>query len=198
LIRNGIDENTILIFSSDNGGYWPQEEIELFAHDSNQGRKGQKGDVWDGGHRVPLVISWPEKIKEAATCNQLVSLTDFFATFCDLTGQKPEADQGEDSFSFWHVLNGDTEKVVRKSMVHHSSGGFYGIRMGDWKFIDGLGSGGFSHPSKLTPEEKGPKGQLYHVKEDALESINLYFQYPEKVAELSTLMKKIISNGHSN
>jgi arylsulfatase A len=55
----------MLIFSSDNGGYWPQEEIELFAHDSNQGRKGQKGDVWDGGHRIPLIISWPAKIKEA-------------------------------------------------------------------------------------------------------------------------------------
>jgi arylsulfatase A len=67
----------------------------------------------------------------------------------------------------WHVLNGNTEKEVRESMVHHSSGGFYSIRMGDWKYIDGLGSGGFSHPSKLSPEEKGPKGQLYNLKKDA-------------------------------
>ena len=177
LTRNGISENTILIFSSDNGSYWPQEEIELYAHDSNQGRKGQKGDVWDGGHRVPLVISWPAKIKQPAMYKHLISLTDFFATFCDLTGQKPEAGQGEDSFSFWHVLNGDTEKMVRESMVHHSSGGFYGIRMGDWKFIDGLGSGGFSHPGKLVPAKNGPKGQLYNIKEDAMESQNLYLQY---------------------
>ncbi|MDO8951518.1 MAG: arylsulfatase [Draconibacterium sp.] len=191
LMRNGIAENTMIIFSSDNGGYWPQEEIELYAHDSNQGRKGQKGDVWDGGHRVPLVISWPEKIKEAATCNQLVSLTDFFATFCELTGQKPKANQGEDSFSFWHVLNGETGKAVRESMVHHSSGGYYGIRLGDWKFIDGLGSGGFSHPSKLIPDEKGPKGQLYNIKQDALESQNLYFQNPEKVTELLLQLKNL-------
>ena len=196
LVRNGIDENTMLIFSSDNGGYWPQEEIELYAHDSNQGRKGQKGDVWDGGHRVPLVISWPEKIKQPANYEHLVSLTDFFATFCDLTDQKPKANQGEDSFSFWHVLNGETEKTVRESMVHHSSGGFYGIRMGDWKFIDGLGSGGFSHPSKLFPEDKGPKGQLYNLKEDTLESKNLFFQHPEKVTELSAVMKEIIKSGH--
>ncbi len=197
LVRNRIDKNTILIFSSDNGAYWPQEEIELFAHDSNQGRKGQKGDVWEGGHRVPLVISWPEKIEEAAICDQLVSLTDFFATFCDLTGQQPKAGQAEDSFSFWHILNGETGKVVRESMVHHSSGGYFAIRLGDWKFIDGLGSGGFSHPSKIVAEEKGPKGQLYNLKEDTLESQNLCFQNPEKGDELSKIMKEIIEKGHS-
>lgn len=196
LVRNEIDENTMLIFSSDNGAYWPQEEIELFAHDSNQSRKGQKGDVWDGGHRVPLVISWPEKIKPAAICNQLISLTDFFATFCDLTGQRPEVNQADDSFSFWHILNGEPGKVVRESMVHHSSGGYFSIRMGDWKFIDGLGSGGFSHPAKLSPGKNGPDGQLYNMKEDALESQNLYFQYHEKVTELKSLMEKVIEKAH--
>lgn len=194
LVRNETAENTMLVFSSDNGAYWPQEEIELFAHDSNQGRKGQKGDVWDGGHRVPLIISWPAKIKQPLKYENLISLTDFYATFCDLTGQKPKAGQAEDSFSFWHVLNGETDKVIRESMVHHSSGGYFGIRLGDWKYIDGLGSGGFSHPAKLTPEEKGPKGQLYHLKEDALESQNLYFQHPGKVAELAALMREIIEN----
>jgi arylsulfatase A-like enzyme len=196
LIRNQIDKNTMIVFSSDNGAYWPQEEIELFAHDSNQGRKGQKGDVWDGGHRVPLIISWPAKIQQPATYEYLVSLTDFFATFCDLTAQQPVVNQGEDSFSFWHVLNGNTEKVVRESMVHHSSGGYYGIRLGDWKFIDGLGSGGFSHPSKLVPEEKGPKGQLYNLEEDSTEKRNMYFQHPEKVAKLSAIMKEIVKSGH--
>jgi arylsulfatase A len=198
LVRNGMAENTLLVFTSDNGGYWPQEEIELYAHDSNQGRKGQKGDVWEGGHRIPLIISWPEKIKKAATCNQLVSLTDFFATFCEFTGQLPNTGQAEDSFSFWHVLNGNTEKVVRESMVHHSSGGYFGIRIGNWKFIDGLGSGGFSHPSKLVPQKNGPSGQLYNLKKDSLESINLYFQHPEKVTEFKVLMKKIIEEGHSS
>jgi arylsulfatase A-like enzyme len=198
LARNGISDNTMLIFSSDNGAYWPEEEIELHGHDSNMGRKGQKGDVWDGGHRIPLVISWPEKIKQPATYKHLISLTDFFATFCDLTGQKTDENQGEDSFSFWHVLNGDSEKAIRESMVHHSSNGFYGIRMGDWKYIDGLGSGGFSHPSKLNPEKNGPKGQLYNINEDAPESQNLYFQYPGKVNELTKIMKEIVEKSHVN
>ena len=192
LARNGIDENTILIFSSDNGGNWPQEEIELMAHNSNQGRKGQKGDVWDGGHRIPLIISWPAKIKQPFTYGHLVSLTDFFATLCDLTGQKPETNMGEDSFSFWHVLNGDSEKAVRSSMVHHA-GGLYSIRMGDWKYINGLGSGGFTQPARLSPEKNGPKGQLYNTKDDPLESQNLYFKYPEKVNQLSGIMEEIVN-----
>lgn len=197
LKNNGIEENTMVVFSSDNGAYWPQEEIERYAHDSNQGRKGQKGDVWDGGHRIPLIISWPAKIKEPATYNHLISLTDFYATFCDLTRQKPSAGEGEDSFSFWEVLNGETDNVVRQSMIHHSSGGYYSIRSSKWKFIDGLGSGGFSHPSKLTPEKNGPKGQLYNLKEDRLESRNLYFQYPGKVNELSEKMNNSIKKGYS-
>ena len=196
LFRNEIDENTMIVFSSDNGAYWPQEEIELYAHDLYQGRKGQKGDVWEGGHRVPLIISWPAKIKRPVIYEHLTSLTDFFATFCDLTGQKTAASEGEDSFSFWPIINGETDKTVRQSMVHHSSGRYYAIRSSGWKFIDGLGSGGFSHPSKLSPEEKGPKGQLYHLKEDVTESRNLYFQYPEKVKELSSILKQIIKNGH--
>lgn len=191
LIHNGINENTLLIFSSDNGAYWPQEETELYAHDSNQGRKGQKGDVWDGGHRVPLIMSWPAKLKQPVTYGYLISLTDFYATFCDLTGQISKENEAEDSFSFWNILNEDTQKVLRESMVHHSSGGYYGIRSHEWKFIDGLGSGGFSHPSKLSPEENGPKSQLYNLKTDALESRNLYHQHPDKVKKLSELMKKI-------
>lgn len=190
LIRNDIYENTILIFSSDNGAYWPPEEIELYAHNSNQGRKGQKGDIWDGGHRVPLIFTWPAKIKQPYTCGHLISLTDFFATFHDLTGQIPADNNGEDSFSFWKVLNGETNNPVRHSMVHHSSGGFYSIRSGNWKYIVGLGSGGFSHPSKLNPPKKGPFGQLYNLKDDIGEERNLYLQYPEKVSELSSLMKK--------
>jgi arylsulfatase A len=197
LVRNGIEKNTMLIFSSDNGAYWPQEEIELYAHDSNQGRKGQKGDVWDGGHRIPLIISWPGKIAQPATYQYLVSLTDLFATVCILTGQKPAAYQGEDSYSFMHVINGNMEEIVRHSMVHHSSGDFYGIRNDYWKYIDGLGSGGFSWPEKLTPAKNGPSGQLYNLKEDATESRNLFFQYPEKVAELSKVLKDIIEKDHS-
>ncbi|MBW6535166.1 MAG: hypothetical protein K0B11_09165 [Mariniphaga sp.] len=81
-------------------------------------------------------------------------------------------------------------------MVHYSPGGYFGIRMGDWKYIDGLGSGGFSHPSKLSPKRNGPVRQLYNLKEYTLESANLFFQQTEKVTELKALMEEVIEKGH--
>lgn len=193
----GIAENTMVIFATDNGGYWPEEEIILQQHNSNYGRRGQKGDIWDGGHRIPLVITWPSKISEPQQYDQLVSLTDLFATFADLTGQTMDNDSGEDSFSFLHVLNGNLSKPVRSSMIHHTSRRFFAIREGDWKYIDMLGSGGFTHPSFIDIEPGMPEGQLYNIKTDPLESTNLYFEHPEIVADLKYKIEEIKEAGHS-
>ncbi|XOV90988.1 MAG: arylsulfatase [Bacteroidota bacterium] len=192
LERNGELENTILIFSSDNGAYWPEIEIEETHHDSNNGRRGQKGDIWDGGHHVPLVIHWPAKIKEARVYPHLTSLTDLFATLCDLTGIEKGEGRGEDSFSFWGAMNGNVEEAARPNMTHNSSGRYYAIRKDGWKFIDGLGSGGFTAPSKVKPEPGGPAGQLYDLREDPNETNNLYLEYPEKVEALQSELAKSI------
>ncbi|MEX2566567.1 MAG: arylsulfatase [Cyclobacteriaceae bacterium] len=189
LIKHGIRENTILVFSSDNGAYWPQEEIELHDHDSNWGRRGQKGDIWEGGHRVPLIISWPEKIEKASVYTPLVSLIDFFATFMDLTGQKMSSGSGEDSFSFFHVLDGHPEKPVRTSMVHHSSGGMYSFSNENYKFIEGLGSGGFTAPQFEEPKPDGPQGQLYRIDLDSTESQNLFLEHPDLANSMSQTLK---------
>lgn len=184
LIQMGVYENTILIFASDNGAYWPQSEIDLHKHKANGNRKGQKGDIWEGGHRIPLIISWPARIQEPKVFDKLVSLTDFYATFAELTGQDIPSHTAEDSFSFLPVLHGDLDKPTRTSMIHQSSDGMFGIRTGDWKLIDGLGSGGFTAPSQEDPEQGGPGGQLYHLKQDSLETKNLYLQHPDIVNKL--------------
>ncbi len=194
LLKHGIADNTILIFASDNGGYWPQEEIDLHDHDSNWGRRGQKGDLWDGGHRVPLIISWPARIKNPFTFDKLVSLTDLFATFSEIAGLHMTDTMGEDSFSLLHVINGEKEKTVRPGMTHYSSRAMYGVRDHEWKYISGLGSGGFTHPSVLTPQPGGPAGQLYRIVTDSLESENVYQIYPEiaiRMQEILTRSKKI-------
>jgi arylsulfatase A-like enzyme len=198
LKRLDIDENTIIVFSSDNGAYWPQSEIDLHNHDPHSGRRGQKGDIWDGGHRMPLIISWPSRIKDQLVYDHLVSLTDLFATFSDLTEQKLHQNSGEDSFSFLHVLQGNTSKPTCPSMIHQSSGGMYSIRMDDgWKFIDGLGSGGFTAPTKKDPVPNGPTGQLYQTQRDSLESKNLFLQYPEIVTKLQKELKnQVEKNGY--
>ena len=188
LIKHGIHDNTILIFTSDNGAYWPQEEIELHNHDSNWGRRGQKGDIWDGGHRIPLVVTWPERIEKQTEYQHLISLTDFFATFAELTGQEIDEGMGDDSFSFLQVLDGETDNPTRRSMVHHSSRGMYSIRTDEWKFIDGLGSGGFTYPYFEDPVAGEAAGQLYSLRADSTESVNLYTDHPDVVGRLRRML----------
>jgi len=193
----GAMENTIIIFTSDNGAAWPLQEIERTGHEANFGRRGQKGDVWDGGHHVPLVISWPAKIKKPAIYSKLVSLTDIFATFADLTGQKMHEDSGEDSFSFLHALHGMVDKPTRDHMVHHSSRRLFAIRKDEWKYIHGLGSGGFTAPGIIQPTPDGPKGQLYHINNDPMEENNLYLTNLPLVGQLNSALQIVIDAGRS-
>ena len=191
LKQTGEWENTILIFSSDNGAYWPEEEITLQKHESNSGRRGQKGDVWDGGHHVPLVISWPAKMDKLVQYDGLTSLTDIYATFSDLLGQPVKAGTAEDSESFLPVLMGKNDDHHRTSMVHQSSRGLFAYREADWKYIDGLGSGGFTAPAMPKPQPGGPTGQLYHLSKDPLESKNLYSQEPTRVQEMKQALDNV-------
>src|SRR5690606_22322628 len=98
-----------------------------------------------------LIISWPDKVKEPFSYNHLVSLTDLFSTFIEMTGQTQNVDQA-DSYSFLHVLNGNINTPVRPHMIHHSSKGMFAIRRGECKFIDGLGSDGFTEPATIKPD----------------------------------------------
>ncbi|HZH74043.1 MAG TPA: arylsulfatase, partial [Mariniphaga sp.] len=197
LEANSLDSNTILIFTSDNGAYWPEEEIELQQHDSNAGRRGQKGDIWEGGHRIPLIITWPEKVKQPYRYNHLVSLTDLFSTFKELSEQVDNISNTNDSYSFLHALKSVKNAPVRPNMIHHSSKGMYAIRKDNWKYIDGLGSGGFTDPSTITPENDGPRGQLYDLNFDETESHNRYQNSPDIVATLKSTLEEVINHGAS-
>jgi len=199
LKKLNIYKNTILIFASDNGSPWPQQDIDRYKYNPNQGRRGQKGDVWDGGHHIPLIISWPSKIQNAGTYGQLISLTDLFATFSELTGQKLSDDTAEDSFSFLQVLEGDNDKIIRPEsmMIHHSLRGMYGIRKDGWKFINGLGSGGFTVPAFIKPNPGEPKGQLYYISEDSLESINVIQKYEQIANKLKIELDSVVNQGYS-
>src|SRR5207248_10623975 len=129
--------------------------------------RGQKADVWEGGHRVPFIARWPGKIKAGTTSNELICLTDLMATCADLVGAKLPAEAGEDGESILAVLLGrKAERPVHEAVVHHSGGGMFAIRQGDWKLAEGLGSGGFSAPRTERPTPGGPKGQFYNLAKD--------------------------------
>lgn len=193
----GIDENTMVIFASDNGAAWQEEDIQGYGHNASGQWRGQKGDAWEGGHRIPLFIKWPAKIKKAQTYNHTLGLIDLMATFADMTNQTIATGCGEDSYSFWSVLEGDLSKPVRDHLLYISSSGKLAITKGDWKYINALGSAGFSAPSRVAPVVNGPTGQLYNLKEDPAELTNRFFSDKEKVDELSALMNKLVDQGYT-
>lgn len=186
-----IEDNTLLIFTSDNGGHWSENDKLTYAHQSNWGSRGQKGDIWDGGHHVPLIVKWPARIKNASTLSHTVGLIDIITTLSDLTGQPIEDPYAEDSYSFYHILNGKLTEPARDQIIYLSGSGKLAIKAGKWKYIDCLGSGGFTEPTLLKPVEGGPAGQLYNLELDPLEQNNLYLEEPEIVKQLSEMLYSI-------
>lgn len=193
-----VADTTLLIFTSDNGAHWLPEDIDRWKHRANDGLRGQKSDIWDGGHRVPFVARWPGKVKAGSTSKELICLTDLLATTAALVGARLPADAGEDSFDISPVLLGQKlEKPVREAVVHHSGDGTFGIRQGPWKLAMALGSHGFSEPRDVKPKEGGPQGQLYNIQEDVEETNNLWLEKPDVVKRLTGLLEKYKADGRS-
>lgn len=191
-----LEENTLLIFSSDNGAHWGEEDVQRTAHQANFPRRGQKADIWDGGHHVPLVVRWPARIRSPGAYAHSVSLNDIFATLADLVRQPLATGAAEDSVSFLSVLEGDHRTPVRDDILYEAGGGPAIVKDG-WKYISVLGSAGFTSPTLVKPAANGPKGQLYNLAEDSWERVNLFFSRPEKADELSKLLERQVKQGFS-
>jgi arylsulfatase A len=197
LEANGMREDTLIIVTSDNGSHWPEDDIERWGHEANNGRRGQKADIHEGGHRIPFIASWPENIPAGESTDELFCLTDLYSTIAHLTGASPTAG-GEDSFDYSAHLRGERAAApIRDSLVHHSGNGMFAIRRGPWKLITKHGSGGFTKPANRKPEEGESPGQLYHLGEDPGEQINKWDKEPLIVAELLALLEETKSSESS-
>jgi arylsulfatase A-like enzyme len=137
-------------------------------------------------------------VKGGQQSTQLVCLTDFMATAADIVGVKLPDTAAEDSFSFLPVLQGESSKATRKSVIHHSINGSFALREGDWKLELCAGSGGWSDPRPGSPGEKGlPDTQLYNLKDDVAEKDNLQSSEPAVVAKMTADLQKFIADGRS-
>ena len=198
LDRHGIAGNTLVILTSDNGA--DERYIDpAFGHDPNWVMRGQKADIWDGGHRIPFFARWPERILPGSESDETICLIDLLATCADLMGDTLPANSGEDSYSILPALLGETtDSPIREATVHHSVTGMFSIRQGDWKLVLGRGSGGFYWKA----EENAPKpgeshGQLYNLADDFGETINLYAERPDIVERMTALLENYQSRGNS-
>lgn len=178
----GMLGESLILFTSDNGPVWYPENVERFGHDAVGGLRGMKGDAWEGGHRMPFIVRWPGVVAAGAVCDGLVCSTDVLATLAEAIGKELPQGAGPDSTSFLAALKGEPHE--RGPVVMQSANGMMMIRSGKWKWIEGLGSGGFSKPGRVKPEKGGPVGQLYDLSTDRGERVNRADDQPEVVERL--------------
>jgi len=198
LDRAGLADNTLVIFSSDNGPVWYPEDVQKYGHAAAGPWRGMKGDAWEGGHRVPFIARWPGKINAGSTSSDLICFTDLLATLAALTGAPLPDGAGEDSISFLPALRAERHAApARAEMILGWGKGNLFIRKGDWKLIPFLGSGGFSKPSKAKPESGEPPGQLYNLALDPGETNNLRAARPDIVRDLTVRTDQIRFSGRS-
>jgi arylsulfatase A-like enzyme len=186
LRESGAAQNTIVLFTSDNGcaPYIGVEELESKGHFPSGPLRGYKGAVFEGGHRVPFIVRWPGAVKPGSVCGQLVHQADLIATLAEILGAKLPDDAGEDSFSLLPLLKGG-DKPVREHAVSCASSGVPGLRRGSWKLI-------------LEWDPKAKTGvQLYNLDDDIGEKTNLAAGKPELVAEMRALMERLVTDGRS-
>ena len=197
LEKQGLTENTLVVFTADNGCSPAANitELQKAGHEPSYIYRGNKADLYEGGHRVPFLVRWPAKVKPAVSA-ALIGQFDFLATFADITGAPVPAGMGEDSVSFLPVLLGAKE-TVRQGIVSQSINGSFAIREGQWKLLLSAGSAGWSSP-KPGPEEAGlPPVQLYDLSKDPGEKNNLQAEFPVRVASMKAELEKLIARGRS-
>ena len=200
LERQGCAENTIVIFTSDNGcaPHADLAEMAAVGHNPSYIFRGHKADIYEGGHRVPLLIRWPATIAAGSVSDQTVCLVDLLATCADILGTELPANAGEDSVSNLPIWRGEPlAQPLREATVHSSVNGSLSIRQGRWKLEMCPGSGGWSYP-KPGPECAGlPPLQLYDLAADIGERQNVAADQPAVVEELTELLTTYIRNGRS-
>lgn len=209
LKRLGIDDNTLVIFNSDNGPetlhtVWMREDYD---HDAAGGFRGMKRDGWEGGHRVPFIVRWPSRIPAGRVSRQMTNTTDIFATLASVVGYKLPDHVAVDSYDMLPAMLGSRSEndPIRPHMLTQSFRGEFQIRRGDWKYLDHMGSGGNSYDRgkmlKYALPETAPEatGQLFNLATDPGETTNLFFKEAAKRQELQKLLKKLTpkENGRS-
>lgn len=219
LDKHGLVENTLVIFTSDNGGMLNQggQDAWKAGHRLNGQLLGFKFDAWEGGHRVPFVARWPGRIPAGTTSNQLISNVDMLATFAALVGQTLGESDAVDSFNILPALIGSPKEPIRDHLVLSPwNRKHIALRKGRWVYIGAKGGGGFTarqigrhalggpaafrltgqvnsdiEDARLRPD--APEAQLYDLESDLSEKRNVIRDHPEKAAELSATLSEITS-----
>lgn len=199
----GMTDNTIIIFSSDNGPEkYAYERIRYHDHRSMGELRGLKRDLWEGGHRVPFIIKWKDKIEAGTQAHQTISQVDIMATLANIINYRLPEQSAEDSYDIGPIIfqqfHGD---FFREATIQNTQEERYAIRKGDWLLIN-YKTGKVTNVPKWFNEKFGYEnhsldGELYNLKEDPIQKINRYNDYPAMVTELKEILERYIIEGRS-
>ena len=148
--------------------------------------RGYKGMIHDGGHREPFIVRWPEAIKAGSVCDELVCLTDVFATLVEINETSRYEKGGEDSVSMLPFLLGKEHSNKRTSLIHHSGKPVFSLRTSAWKLIHETKGNG------REPAEPGGPGQLYDIKEDWVEQRDRWDDEEEIASQMTRTIKELL------
>ena len=195
----GIQDNTILIYTSDNGCSPMADYPEPLAagHNPSYIFRGTKADIYEGGHRIPLLVEWPERIPKGKSCERIVCLSDLMATVAELLEIPLGESDGVDSVSnlpLWFEPEGEE---VREDLIHQSIDGSLSIRIGQYKLEMCPGSGGWSDPKPGQEAEDAPRFQLYDLSQDIGERKNIIEEKPEIAKHMRNILKEHVFRGRS-
>jgi arylsulfatase A-like enzyme len=205
LDKMGATENTLVLFTSDNGGVCrPENERLLQTTASKAGLKingalrGSKHDVWEGGFKVPFIARWPGKVAAGSTSKQMVSVVDILATTAEIVGTPLPAKEtsAEDSRSFLPVLLGSADAKGREDMIVHSADGTFAVRKGRWKWIEGVPVDEIAEGARKARKAQF-QPQLFDLQADPAETKDVSAEHPEVVAELKDLLRRYRDGGYS-
>lgn len=200
LEKHGLDKNTLVIVTSDNGCSPEADFPALVArgHNPSYRFRGHKADIYEGGHRVPFLVRWPGVVAPGRTTDQLTCLTDVFRTCADAAGVPVPPAAGEDSFSFLPTLYNERSSALRTAIVNHSVNGSFAVRDGPWKLCLCPGSGGWSAPRPGRDDaSRLPPVQLFNLTDDLGETTNLHAQHPMIVERLTKMLDGYVAEGRS-
>lgn len=202
LEKNGIADNTLVFFTSDNGCSAPVAKAgkleKEFGHYPSADFRGYKSDIWEGGHRIPFIVKWPGQIEADSENDKLICQTSLMATCADIVGAHLDDDAGVDSYSILPMLENKKAKTDYNLVVHHSINGKFSIRNKKWKLELTPGSGGWTGPTdNKAIKENYPDIQLYNMKKDVEETTNVYDKHPKRVKKMTAQLIEIVENGRT-
>ena len=201
----GATKDTLVLFTSDNGGVFRPENERLLQTTAikaglkiNGTLRGSKHDVWEGGFKVPFIARWPGKVPAGSTAPQMVSVVDILATTAEIVGTPlPTKEVGaEDSRSFLPVLTGAADAKGREDMIIHSADGVFAVRKGRWKWVEGVPVEKIKDGVRKTRKDQF-RSQLYDTVADPAETKDVSAEHPEVVAELRDLLRRYRDGGFS-